>query len=85
MIEIKDVLSRFSNVLFEHDSKQKLVLEAIFKVTNIKIKQSDLKIKNNVIYLNIKPLYKSEIFTKQELIFQELKKIISKNTPSTIR
>ncbi len=85
MIEIKDVLSRFSSVLFEHDSKQKLVLEAIFKVTNIKIKQSDLKIKNNVIYLNIKPLYKSEIFTKQELIFKELKKIISKNTPSTIR
>lgn len=85
MIEIKDVLSRFSNILFEHDSKQKLVLEVIFKVTNIKIKQSDLKIKNNVIYLNIKPLYKNEIFTKQELIFQELKKILSKNTPNTIR
>ena len=45
----------------------------------------DLKIRNNVIYLNIKPIYKNEIFIKQEKIFLALKESLGKKTPQDIR
>ena len=41
--------------------------------------------KNNIIYLNIKPIYKNEIMLKQEQIFLKLKEILGKKTPTALR
>jgi hypothetical protein len=85
MIEIKDLLVRFSEILLGEEGKQEYVRNAISSVINIEIKKEDIKIKNNIIYLNIKPIYKNEILIKQEQIFLKLKEFLGKKIPQEIR
>jgi len=85
MIEIKDLLGRFSEILLGEEGKQEYVRDAISSVINIEIKKEDIKIKNNTIYLNIKPIYKNEILIKQEQIFLKLKEFLGKKIPQEIR
>lgn len=73
MIEIKDLLSKFSKILSSGEVKKQIIKEALFEVLNIEIKTDNIKIKNNIVYLNIKPLYKNEILIKKEKIFEKLK------------
>ena len=85
MIEIKDLLNRFNNILLGEEGKKEAVRAAISSVIKIEIKSDDIKIKNNVVHLNIKPIYKSEIFLKQEQIFIALKNSLGKKSPHDIR
>ena len=85
MIEIKDLLVRFNNLLFSEEIKKASILEVINKIIGVEIKSEDVKIKNNIIYLNIKPIYKNEIFIKQDQIFLALKDSLGKKTPQEIR
>ncbi len=85
MIEIKDLLSRFNKILLSEEGKKESVRKAISSVLGEEIDSGDLKIKNNTIYLNIKPIYKNEIFIKQEQIFLKLKDFFGENTPKDIR
>ncbi len=85
MIEIKDLLARFNNLLFSEETKKASIIDVIKKVIGVEIKSEDVKIKNNIIYLNIKPIYKNEIFLKQEQIFSTLKDSLGKKTPEGIR
>jgi len=85
MIEIKDLLVRFNNLLFSEEIKKSSIIEVIKQVVGVEIKSEDVKIKNNIIYLNIKPIYKNEIFLKQEQLFLALKDSLGKKTPEGIR
>ncbi len=85
MIEIKDLLSRFSEILLGEEGKKEAVRDVISSVIQVKIKSEDIKIKNNIIYLNIKPIYKNEIFIKQEKIFLALKEALGKKAPESLR
>jgi len=85
MIEIKDLLTKFNNLLFSEEIKKASIIEVIKKVVGVEIKSEDVKIKNNIIYLNIKPIYKNEIFLKQEQLFLALKDSLGKKTPEGIR
>lgn len=85
MIEIKDLLARFNDILLKGEGKTDSVRNIISEVIGVEIKKEDIKIKNNVIYLNIKPIYKNEIFLKQEQIFSKLKESLGKKTPQNIR
>lgn len=85
MIEIKDLLSRFGNILLSEEIKKEAVVETISKITKIKIKKEDVKIKDSTIYLNIKPIYKNEVLLKQEKIFLGLKELLGNKTPRDIR
>lgn len=85
MIEIKDLLGRFENILLKEEGKIDAIINAIAETIGIQIKKEDIKIKNGVIYLNIKPIYKNEIFLKQERIFIKLKKSFGKKIPQNIR
>ena len=85
MIEIKDLLARFSNLLLSEEVKKNSIREVLQKTIGVEIKSEDIKIKNNIIYLNIKPIYKNEIFIKQEKIFLALKEILGKKAPESIR
>lgn len=83
MIEIKDLLSRWSNVLLSGESKTETVRGIISKVIGIKIDPEDIKIKNNTIFLNIKPIYRSEILLKKEKIDSLLEEVFNnKNVPN---
>ena len=85
MIEIKDLLARFNDLLLGEEGKKETVRSVISSIIKTEIKSEDIKIKNNIIYLNIKPIYKNEIFIKQEQIFLALKDALGRKSPESIR
>lgn len=85
MIEIKDLLSVFKNLLLGEEIKKRAVIDAIFSVTNINIKEEEIKIKNGLVFLNIKPIYRNEIFLKKDKIFQEIEKVLGQKSPKEFR
>ena len=85
MIEIKDLLFKFNNLLVSEEVKKESICEVVSKVVGIKLNFKDIKIKNNVIYLNIKPIYKNEIFFKKDIIALKLKESLGKRAPIDLR
>ena len=85
MIEIKDLLVRFNNILLSEDGKKESTRIIISEIIKTKINPKDIKIKNNIIYLNIKPIYKNEVFIKKDQIFLKLKEVFRKKPPQNIR
>ncbi|MFZ2149944.1 MAG: hypothetical protein WAV15_02185 [Minisyncoccia bacterium] len=85
MLEIKDLLERWSGILLSEEAKKEAVGKVLFEVLGVEIKSSDIKIKNNTIYLDIKPLYKNEIFLKRDKIFSKLEETFGKKAPKDIR
>ncbi len=84
MIEIKDLLLKFSNLLLSEEIKKNTVLNVLKEVIGVDVKPEDIKIKNNTIYLNIKPIYKNEILLKKDLINLKLKEALGKKAPQKI-
>ena len=68
MIEIKDLLLKFNNILLSEEAKKESIKNIISEIIGVKINSEDIKIKNGTIYLNIRPIYKNEIFLKKDLI-----------------
>ena len=85
MIEIKDLLAKFDNLLVSEEVKLQSILNILERVIGIKIKKEDIKIKNSTVYLNIKPIYKNEIFLQREKIFSLLSDSLGKKSPRDIR
>ncbi len=85
MLEIKDLLARFEGILVKEEFKKEAVREIISKIVGFEIKSEELNIKNGTLYLNIKPIYKNEIFLKKERIIKELEKALGKKSPEDIR
>jgi hypothetical protein len=85
MIEIKDLLLKFNNILNSEEYKKKSICETISSVIGVKIETENIKIKNNIVYLNIRPIYKNEIFLKRDLIDTKLKEILGKKIPQEFR
>lgn len=81
MIEIKDLLDKFNNILLSEEGKKEVIRKTISEIIKVEIKLKDIQIKNNIIYLNIKPIYKNEVFLKQNKIFLKLKESFGKNPP----
>lgn len=73
MLEIKDLLNRFSKIILSGEAKKQAIKEALYEAVGILVDTKDITIKNNIVFLNIKPLYKNEIFLKKEKIFSVLK------------
>lgn len=81
MIEIKDLLRKWDSVLTSGETKKESVRKIISEVIGIQIKKEDLEIKNNIIYLNIKPIYKNEILLKKDKISSRLQDYFGKRAP----
>jgi hypothetical protein len=85
MIEIKDLLGYWSDRILSEEIKMESLRSIISETIGIPIKKEDLRIKNNTIFLNAKPIYKNEIFIKKEIILSKLEKTFGKITPYDIR
>lgn len=85
MIELKDLLINFESILVSEEVKKDSIKHVVNKLVGINIKREDIEIKKGVICLNIKPIYKNEIFIKREKIIASLKEILGKKSPSEIR
>lgn len=82
MIEIKDLLARWGHVLLSGEFKKETIRGIISKAIGVKIESDDIKITNNTVYLNIKPIYRSEILLKKEKIDSLLEEAFNqKNVP----
>ncbi len=84
MIEIKDLLIRFNNLLFSEEVKKNSIIEILYQTIGVKIKPEDIKIKSNTVFLNIKPIYKNEILLKKDEIYSKLKESLGKKAPQKI-
>lgn len=85
MIEIKDLLVKFNNLILKEEVKVETIRIIISKIINLDIQPENIKIKNNTVYLDIKPIYKSEILLKRDTIFQNLKESLNNKLPLDIR
>ncbi len=85
MIEIKDLLARFSNILLGEEVKKESIRKIISEAIRVEIKKEDIEIKNNIIYLNIKPIYKNEILLKKDKIHTKLEEFFGVKAPENIR
>jgi len=85
MIEIKDLLLKFNNLLVSENLKINTIKEVLFGVVGLEIKSEYIKIKNNDVYLNIKPIYKNEIFFKKDKILLKLEEILGKKAPKDFK
>lgn len=74
MIEIKDLLVRFNNLLNNEEVKVSVLKEVLFDFLKINIPKEKIIIKNNNLFLDIKPIYKNEIFLNKDKISFELEK-----------
>lgn len=85
MIEIKDLLLNFKNILVFESLKKEEIRKVIFEEIKVNIESKDIKIKNGTIFLDIKPIYKNEIFLKKDKIFSKLKEVLGKKSPRDFR
>jgi hypothetical protein len=86
MIEIKDLLARFERIILSEESKREAVRLAISEAIKVPINPDAVEIKGDTIFLNIKPIYKNEIFLKQEQVQKKLQEIfLGKKIPMNIR
>lgn len=85
MIELKDLLGKWSNVLLSEKIKIESLKNVLQEIVKIKIEDKDIKIKGDTVYLNIKPIYKNEIFIHQSEIISTLEKVLGRKSPKNIR
>ena len=85
MIEIKDLLGKFNNILLSEELKKESVRNILSQTIGVEIRSDDIKIKNGTVYLNIKPIYKNEIFLKRETLGRLLEEALGKKSPKDIR
>lgn len=85
MIELKDLLNSLGDLLISKTGNKDAIRKIIGEEIGKEISKKDIEIKNNIIYLNIKPIYKNEIFLKQEKILQRLEQELGKKTPTKIK
>ncbi len=85
MIELRDLLTKWNNTLTVGGYQKESIREAIATATGIKISTEDIEVKNNIIYLNIKPIYKNEILIKKDKIDSALATALGKNDKKSAR
>ena len=85
MIELKDLLGRFDNVLRSGSIARVAVHQAVLEATGIAIPEENIEIKGSSVYLKIKPLYKAEIYLKQEKILSCIEKTLGAKAPRELR
>jgi hypothetical protein len=84
MIELKDLLSKWANLLNKGEGEKKIIKEAILTATGIDIKAEDIEFKGGSVYLNIKPIFKNQIFIKSEEINKTLEAYLGHKKPERI-
>ncbi len=85
MFEIKDLLSRFENLLNKGQGNKKILVDLLESVVKIKINTENIRIQNGVLYLDTKPIYKNEILIKKSQLLQTFKESLGKKAPIDIR
>ena len=85
MVEIKDLLLNFKNILISENSKKEEICRILSEEIKLEIKTQDIQLKNGVVLLNVKPIYKNEIFFKKDKIISRLIQSLGKKSPRDLK
>jgi len=85
MIEIKDLLGKVGDLILSGERSRDTVREVVSSVLKINIDKENIEIKNGVVYLHIKPIYKNEVLLKRDEIFSRFYELLGEKTPHDIR
>jgi hypothetical protein len=85
MVEIKDLLGKFGDLLASSKDKKQAIKNAVFEATGIKLKEEEIQIKNGTVYLNVKPIYKNEVLLKRDKINSLLESYLGQKKPGDFR
>ena len=85
MIALRDLLGRFGDIILGEDTKKEAVQKVLERILGIQVSKENILIRDRVIYLNTKPIYKNEILIKRDKIFSELEKVLGKKSTQDIR
>jgi hypothetical protein len=66
-------LEKFKKILFQKEEILFVIVKTISKHTSIILDVKKIKIKNAIIYIEAKPIQKSEIFMNKNKILEDLK------------
>ena len=79
---IKPLLDRFKNITPPNDFIRGVTSDVIKKKTGILIKKENIYVRDNMLYIQAKPLIKNEIFLYREKIIEELVEKLGDKSPN---
>lgn len=82
---LSSFLAKYKNLKPADDFKKETVKDIIFKIVGLEIDKKNISVVNQVIYLNISPKAKAEIYMNKNRIIKELSEILDKAAPKDIR
>ncbi len=85
MIEIKDLLAKYQNLLVSEGGRKEEVRKIISEIIRFDIPPEAMEIKNGTVYLNIRPIYKNEILVKKDLLDARLRESFGNKSPEDFR
>ncbi|MEZ4103061.1 MAG: hypothetical protein R3B55_00600 [Candidatus Paceibacterota bacterium] len=74
MNDIKNLLSRFGNILDKSSVEKDVVVKVFERILNIKIKREDVSFKNDKLFIKSDSYLKTEIKINKESLLKEIKK-----------
>jgi hypothetical protein len=75
MFNISGFLEKFSKNISSQESQIKIICDVVQKQTGIILNQKNIKIQNNILFLQISPIQKNKIFIQKQKILEEMEKI----------
>lgn len=69
---LNSFLDKFKKIIGENTQNKDFIIESIEKELHKKIDKNNIKISKNILYLNISPIFKNEIYMRKEKILKSL-------------
>lgn len=82
---IKEFLQKFSHLTLPDDTLKRLFVELVDQDFGLKIERSQLMVRNGVLFVNVSPTIKSELYLRKHKILTKLKDTLGSKAPQDIR
>jgi hypothetical protein len=84
MFEIKELLLPFEKILNSNELRLDQIRLILIKHLGVNIQREKIELKNNKIFLKLKPIFKNQILLKKDKIILDLEKELGKKYPKEI-
>ena len=74
MADIKDLLSKFNNILNKGFAEKDVIVRGFERVLDVKIDREDVSFKNDTLFIKSDSYLKAEIKLNKESLLKEIKK-----------
>ena len=74
MADIKDLLSKFNNILNKGFAEKDVIVRVFERVLDVKIDREDVSFKNDTLFIKSDTYLKAEIKLNKESLLKEIKK-----------